>query len=669
MIFSRHSYRGLAECEFRITFRSSFMIADGFNRFLWVEFQLDHICSQSSDRNIRKALQSLPENMEETYERILSDIEKKPRSDRELAKKVLMWLAYAQRPFKLGELSRAVAMESDMESLEDVEDAVVNEFESLSRVCGNLVTIDFVYFYPNSTIRFVHYTVQEFLIPKVPRDSDSALSTLWGLDTQLAHEEIARICIQYMLFLYSNEEFVPISSPAETFDIYASNFWHHHVRMLTQLNEELWALLYRFINSGNLFHKSIYLFKANHYGNNKPYSTISPSTIAIVLDLPLISNRLAEEKLDEKDSTEDRLVAFQWAAEMGSSKGVEWLLARGFDINGMNSYGYTPLYSAVWYEQKEMVQLLLDHGADVNKKGGPWGNVLQAAAPRGNKEIIQLLLENGADVNAYFGRKGNALHIATLKGDEDLVRFLCEKGADINALGGEHGSVLQAAFASGNESLVRLLLDKGAEPTVQAKAFVATAEKGNQRLVEMLLEMGLDVNSKGGRKGSVLKAAIWSGNKKLVEFLIEKGAKVNSADMEDGYYGSPLHTAAIKGNEDIIQLLLDSGAEVNKRSGNYGNPFHAAIWNAVEFKRDGKLVQLLLDNGADVNSRDKQGSNALQLVACKNNLELARLLLENGADVNMKGGFWKSAMEAARVAAGEKMLDLLREYGGVAEDR
>lgn len=629
-----------------------------------MEFQLNHISSQGSDRNIRKALQSLPEDMEGTYERILADIEKKPKSDRELANKVLMWLAYAQRPLGIGELSQAVAMESDMESLEDVEDAVVNEFETLANVCGNLVTIDFVYHYPNSTIRFVHYTVQEFLVPKSPHST--SLGTLSALtNAQLAHEEISRTCIQYMLLMYSSEEFVPVSSLARTFEAYASESWHYHVRVLTNLNEALWEVLYRFINSGNLFHKSIPIFRTSHYSNNKPYATISPSTIAIALDLPLVSARLAGGKLDENRSAEDHLVAIHWAAMLGSLEGVEYILARGLDINTMDTYGHTPLYCAVMSEHKEMIQLLLRNGADVNKKGGPRGNQLQAAAINGNQEIIQLLLENGADINAYFGRKGNALQIVTLKGDENLAKFLWEKGANINALGGEHGSVLQAAFASGSEVLVQFMLEKGAEPNAQAKTLVATAMKGNQRLVNMLLEMGLDVNSKGGRRGSVLKGAIYSGNIKLVKFLMEKGAKVNSADAEDGYFGSPLHAAAMGGNEEIIQLLLDSGAEVNRRSGNYGNPFHAAVWNAVEFKRDGRVLRLLLENGADVNSLSKDGGNALQFLACKGNLELMKLLLENGADVNIKSGPFGSAMEAARVTAHVKATEMLLEYGGV----
>ena len=91
-------------------------------RFLWVEFQLQEICSQVSDHDIESVLEALPEDMEETYERIIEMQNKRPRAHRNLARKVLMWIAYAQRPLDITELASAVAIEKDTRSKEMLDD-------------------------------------------------------------------------------------------------------------------------------------------------------------------------------------------------------------------------------------------------------------------------------------------------------------------------------------------------------------------------------------------------------------------------------------------------------------------------------------------------------------------------------------------------------------------
>lgn len=192
---------------------------------------------------------------------------KKPTSEKELAKKVLMWLAYTKRPMRLGELSQAVAIEPDMESPEDFEEAIVNDLGALASVCANLVIIDVEYLYANSTVRFVHYTVQEFLVPKSPGIGKlGSLSSILQPDAQLAHEEISRVCIKYLLIMYSGEDL----ELWDSFNSYASKSWHYHIRMLKKLDEGLWELLYNFISSGTLFYKTIPEFRLSASSEKTP---------------------------------------------------------------------------------------------------------------------------------------------------------------------------------------------------------------------------------------------------------------------------------------------------------------------------------------------------------------------------------------------------------------
>jgi ankyrin repeat protein len=64
--------------------------------------------------------------------------------------------------------------------------------------------------------------------------------------------------------------------------------------------------------------------------------------------------------------------------------------------NAANSFGWTPLFTAVSTNQIEAVRLLIDHGAQVNPK--PVFNALPLdwAVLQEREEISKLLLENGA---------------------------------------------------------------------------------------------------------------------------------------------------------------------------------------------------------------------------------------------------------------------------------
>jgi hypothetical protein len=125
-------------------------------RFLWVEFQLKHILSQTSNYGIERALESLPEDIEQTYERIIDIIDKKPKPQRNLAKRVFMWIAYAKRPMILEELVYAVAMKNDTRSTTELE-SMAPTAEILVSVRANLAVLNVDVF--ESTARFVHFSV------------------------------------------------------------------------------------------------------------------------------------------------------------------------------------------------------------------------------------------------------------------------------------------------------------------------------------------------------------------------------------------------------------------------------------------------------------------------------------------------------------------------------
>ena len=81
----------------------------------------------------------------------------------------------------------------------------------------------------------------------------------------------------------------------------------------------------------------------------------------------------------------------------GSARGVlDYLVARGVDVNARSKNGSTPLMAAVQTGQSEVVHLLLSKGADAKAKAANGGTALSISLKRGDTSISQALKDAGA---------------------------------------------------------------------------------------------------------------------------------------------------------------------------------------------------------------------------------------------------------------------------------
>jgi ankyrin repeat protein len=84
------------------------------------------------------------------------------------------------------------------------------------------------------------------------------------------------------------------------------------------------------------------------------------------------------------------------AAWGGSREAVEFLLARGADVNEAGNFDHTPLMMASWSGNTEIVRLLLERGADVNFRDTAGDTALSFAKQRRHAAVIRLLRQAGA---------------------------------------------------------------------------------------------------------------------------------------------------------------------------------------------------------------------------------------------------------------------------------
>ena len=127
---------------------------------------------------------------------------------------------------------------------------------------------------------------------------------------------------------------------------------------------------------------------------------------------------------DEYGST-----ALHFATANGVKELVEFLIAKGVDVNICRNAGDNPLLSAIAGKHREhraIAKLLIEKGIDPNTKN-LWGYTpLQWAGAEGDKEFVELLLIHQADPNAKDILGRSCLQYAK---NQEITELLKEHGA------------------------------------------------------------------------------------------------------------------------------------------------------------------------------------------------------------------------------------------------
>ena len=464
---------------------------------------------------LRKALNTLPKTLDDTYERILSNTDQEYQED---AFKVFQWLCFSMRPLRLDEMVEVLAINSTSKFRFQPEQRLPDPSDILT-ICSSLVSVTntSTQIIGTEELRLAHFSVKEYLV------SDRLKKTpmhRYHITSLSANVFLAKTCLTYLLYLESPTILTANFDLEFPFIEYAAEFWPSHYRYITDDvdRKEVDSLGYDLVESKNTCFIS-YL------------SIFNPD--------------------------------------------ISW---PGSDLNLETDQILSPLYYMSCLGVSGVVQLLLIKGADVNAEGGRYGNALSVASWGGHEGVVRLLLDNGADVNVGGGNYGNALTTASRRGHEGVVRLLLDNGADLNAEGGEYGNALIATSWGGHEGVVRLLLDNGADVNAEDKdhynALAVASYEGHEGVVRLLLDNGADLNTGGRDYGNALYAASRNGQEKVVRFLLEEGADANAAS---GRYGNALSAASVDGHEEVMRLLLDKGAKVNAEGGAFVSQESRAI--------------------------------------------------------------------------------------------
>ena len=145
--------------------------------FLWTSLALQELEATNSEEQIVEVLESVPEGMDDVYNRILNRISATPRNV-ELAKAILRWVVCAARPLSVEELKEAIKL--------DIRETPHNLEKDAGTICGHLVYVD-----NKQRVQVAHQTVRAYLI----RDG---LSSDFAIDRPQTHSRLAEVCLKYL---------------------------------------------------------------------------------------------------------------------------------------------------------------------------------------------------------------------------------------------------------------------------------------------------------------------------------------------------------------------------------------------------------------------------------------------------------------------------------------
>ncbi|KAJ4030775.1 hypothetical protein NW761_013354 [Fusarium oxysporum] len=499
---SKRRFRG---SEVEAVIKELIVRADGM--FIWVICQIDHL-SRVRTALSPKLVQALPRNLEKTFEQAFQTLE--DEEEKMLAKRILQFVMFSNKPLDLSELVEGIAVTSDTRTLDDVKSNSLREKSYVFELCGSLIRES----QATSKIDLAHYSVYEFLqSPRLEGNRDNELY----LDKSDGNIELLTACIQYLTIenVSAGGIVEEVEAALEDDDLYISpevftntpflqhavSNWPAYASKLSDADlKGIWTsvLLPFFEPSSNYFkfwvRKACYL-----HGYYKYPPGITPLHVAAAHGLPSLARILLEDS---------HLSKATWQiskAKVGSR---------------------TPLHMAIENDQNSVIDLFLglDHIDSTDERGR---TPLHLAIECANEEAVSKLILAGANVNRCEEDGRTPLFIAIENNWDGLAAPLAEMASQNTTMPDGRGP-LHLAAQTGSATWLKCLM----------LAFTPRA-----------------INKPDNRGWSPLLYAIDRGHLEVVKLLL---LNPNCIEISDKNGWTPLHAAIKQQNLDCATELLIS---------------------------------------------------------------------------------------------------------------
>ncbi|KAF4948807.1 hypothetical protein FGADI_9364 [Fusarium gaditjirri] len=479
--------------------------ADGM--FIWVICQIDHL-SRVRTALSPKLVQALPRNLEKTFELAFQTLE--DEEEKRLAKRILQFVMFSNKPLDLSELVEGIAITSDTKTLDDVQSSSLREKGYVFELCGSLIRES----QATSKIDLAHYSVYQFL--QSPKLEGSRENELY-LDKSHGNIELLTACIKYLTIenISAGGMAEEAEAALEDDDLYISpevftntpflqhavSNWPAYASKLSDAElKDIWTsvLLPFFEPSSNYF--KFWVRKARYlHGYYKYPPGITPLHVAAAHGLAGLARIFLE------DSNLGKATWQISKAKVGSR---------------------TPLHMAIENDQNSMVDILLGLGL-INSTDERGRTPLHLAIECANEEAVAKLISAGADVNHCEEDGRTPLFIAIENNWDGLATQLAKMASYYTTMPDGRGP-LHLAAQTGSVTWMKCLM----------LAFNPRA-----------------INNPDSRGWSPLLYAVDRGHLDVVKLLL---SNPNCIEIGDRNGWTPLHAAIKQQNVDCIAELLIS---------------------------------------------------------------------------------------------------------------
>ena len=643
--------------------------------------------------NIRPTLCELPETLDETYARVLRDINKRNQAH---AHRMLQCLMVAVRPLRVEELAELLAFEFDAAQggipkyraawrLDDQTQAVLS-------TCSSLVTIVDDRWSGRQVVQFSHFSVKEFLISNRLASPLGDFSR-YQIHPGPAHTLFTHACLGSLLHLddHIDKESVKGFPLAE----YAAEHWASHAQFEDVASRVKDGMKILFDSDKPHFAAWIRIYDIDSlmaWDGWEPEISSQPNPLyySVLLGFYDLVKHLAIKYPQHVNAICGRY-RFPLLAALSKDhiEVAELLLEHGANVDVRETTGKTILLKTLTRPKRNLVNIvkfLLEHGTDVNARDdtGTLRSPLHLAEYGGELEVAQMLVKHKANINFQDNDGKTPLHILSgrrfdvNKSDlaADHARFLLEHGAEVNRRDNHTQTPLLLAAGWPWFKLMRILLEHGADANAENNdgktplhvllEWQMYDEDNIVNHARLLLENGADVNRRDKVNQTPLLLAMRRDWFKLARIFLDHGAEAN-AEKNDGK--TPLHLlsesrmrdedeildimwhlvkhgALVKRNTPLLlamgrdwfkfaRILLDHGADADVENDDWKTPLHLLAESWIHSESDAlDFIGPLLEHGAVVNRRDVNNQTPLHLAMGRGWFKLAQILLEHGAYAN-----------------------------------
>ena len=393
--------------------------------------------------------------------------------------------------------------------------------------------------------------------------------------------------------------------------------------------------------------------------------------------------------LEQPENTVDKLthdnrIYLHWAASRGNLEIVNYLIAKGSNINLEDSNGTTPIVFAANNAQSNtaIYEAFFKAGLDPKKKYKNGANLLLLAVPNDKDLTLSTyLISKGLSFKDTDNNGNTAFDYAARTGNITLLKALLQKGVKYT-----NNALIIASEGSRRESntfeVYKYLVDDlKLNPTVIAAEGQTVlhnlARKANQiEIINYFINKGVDINKADNDGNTALMNAAAGKDTEALELLLSKVKDINSQNAKGE---SALSIAIQSGTPKAVELLLNKKANIavlDKDNYNLGfyliqsfrpqimmgsNPQAASSPKEDPFAEKLKLLQ---DNGLNLAQTQKDGSTLYHFAVLKNDLNLLNEIAPLNIDINAKNKDGLTALhKAAMIAKNDVILKYLLSIG------